>query len=77
MENPKQRVLQIIFDQRSVSDSTIALQVADQLNEQEVAALTSRLEQQGLIAEQAFSAGRWHITEAGEAAVAKIESSGG
>ncbi len=71
MENPKQRVLQIIFDQRSVSDSTIALQVGDQLNEKEVAALTSRLEQQGLIAEQPFSAGRWHITEAGEAAVAK------
>ena len=47
METPKQRVLRIIFEQRSVSDSTIALQVSDQLDESEVAALTSRLEQIG------------------------------
>ena len=55
--------------QRSVSDATIAMQVKELLSEQEVEALTKRLEKQGLLAESEFAAGRWHVTDAGRSAL--------
>jgi DNA-binding Lrp family transcriptional regulator len=69
MESTTQRILEIVLDQRSVSDATIAMQVKDLLSEQEVEALTKRLEKQGLLAESEFAAGRWHVTDAGRSAL--------
>jgi hypothetical protein len=64
-----QRILEIVLDQRSVSDATIAMQVADLLSERDVEALTKRLEKQGLLAESEYAAGRWHVTDAGRGAL--------
>jgi hypothetical protein len=69
MQAIHQRILEIVLDQRSVSDGTIALQVTDELQGSDIASHTSRLQSRGLIAESPLAAGRWHITDAGRSAL--------
>lgn len=73
MQAIPRRILEIVLDQRSVTDHTIALQVSDQCTASEVAAHTGRLEQQGLIAQSDFAAGRWHVTDAGRSALEQAD----
>ncbi len=68
-ETPR-KILEIVLDQRSVSDETIAPQVDPAWTEDDVCRLTAKLRRQGLIAETAYASDRWSITEAGRAALA-------
>ena len=68
-ETPR-KILEIVLDQRSVSDETIAPQVNPAWTEDDVCRLTAKLRRQGLIAETAYASDRWSITEAGRAALA-------
>lgn len=65
------KILEIVLDQRSVSDETIAPQVDPAWKEEDVCRLTAKLKRQGLIAESAYASDRWSITEEGRAALAK------
>lgn len=67
-ETPR-KILEIVLDQRSVSDETIAPQVDPAWKEDDVCRLTARLKRQGLIAEVAYASDRWTITDAGRAAL--------
>jgi len=69
MESLKQRILEIVLDQRSVADETIALQVADELDGSDIAVHTKRLQRQGLIELPPLASGRWQITDAGRSAL--------
>ena len=68
-ETPR-KILEIVLDQRSVSDETIAPQINPAWTEDDVCRLTAKLKRQGLIAETAYASDRWSITEAGRAALA-------
>ena len=68
-ETPR-KILEIVLDQRSVSDETIAPQVNPAWKEDDVCRLTAKLKRQGFIAETAYASDRWSITEAGRAALA-------
>jgi hypothetical protein len=68
IERIPRRILEIVLEQRSVSDETIAAQIED-CTGRDIASHTVALDKQGLIAEAAFSAGRWRITDAGRAAL--------
>gem|GEM_PF-4542862 len=69
MESIKQRILEIVLDQRSVADETIAMQVSDELDGSDIAVHTKRLQKQGLITLTALASGRWQITDAGRNAL--------
>lgn len=69
METIKQRILEIVLDQRSVADETIAPQVVDELDGSDIAMHTKRLREQGLITLPALASGRWQITDAGRKAL--------
>jgi hypothetical protein len=69
MEAIKQRILEIVLDQRSVADETIAMQVADELGGTDIAVHTKRLQKQGLITLPPLASGRWQITDAGRNAL--------
>ena len=68
-ETPR-KILEIVLDQRSVSDETIAPQVDPAWKEDDVCRLTAKLKRQGLIAETAYASDRWSITDEGRAALA-------
>lgn len=68
-ETPR-RILEIVLDQRSVSDETIAPQIDPAWKEDDVCRLTSKLKRQGLIAETAYASDRWSITDEGRAVLA-------
>ncbi len=67
-ETPR-KILEIVLDQRSVSDETIAPQINPAWTEDDVCRLTAKLRRQGLIAESAYASDRWSITDAGRAAL--------
>lgn len=69
MDPLQQRILEIVLDQRSVADETIALQVTDELGASDIAAHTKRLAKQGLITLPPLASGRWQVTEAGRKAL--------
>ncbi len=69
MEHVKQRILEIVLDQRSVADETIALQLTAELNGRDIAVHTKRLQKQGLITLPPLASGRWQITDAGRDAL--------
>ncbi|MDP2711609.1 MAG: hypothetical protein Q8O56_10355 [Solirubrobacteraceae bacterium] len=69
LEGIPKRIVEIVLEQRSVSDSTIKLQIDDLTSDKAVAAQTAKLQKQGLIAENPLAAGRWHITDAGRSAL--------
>jgi hypothetical protein len=69
MDSLRQRILEIVLDQRSVADETIALQVKDELAGSDIAVHTKRLQSQGLITLTALASGRWQITDAGRRAL--------
>src|ERR1700709_613878 len=64
---PRQ-ILEIVLDQRWVSDETIAPQVNPAWKEDDVCRLTAKLRRQGLIAEVAYASDRWTITDEARAA---------
>jgi hypothetical protein len=66
----QRRILEIVLDQRSVSDEVIAPQVHAGWTENEVCRLTVKLRNQGLLAETAYASDRWSITDAGRTALA-------
>lgn len=68
-ETPR-RILEIVLDQRSVSDETIAPQINPAWKDGDVCRLTAKLKRQGLLAETAYASDRWSITDAGRAALA-------
>ena len=70
LDDTQRRILEIVLDQRSVSDDTIAPQVNPAWTEDDVCRLTAKLKRQGLIAETMYASGRWSITEEGQAALA-------
>jgi len=69
MDPIQQRILEIVLDQRSVADETIALQVADALAGSAIGVHTKRLQRQGLITLPPLASGRWQITDAGRDAL--------
>jgi hypothetical protein len=69
MDSIQQRILEIVLDQRSVADETIALQVADELGGTDISVHTKRLERRGLITLPPLASGRWQITDAGRDAL--------
>lgn len=69
MDHIQQRILEIVLDQRSVADETIALQITAELRGTDVAVHTKRLQRQGLIEFPALASGRWQITDAGRSAL--------
>jgi len=69
MDLISQRILEIVLDQRSVADETIALQITAELDGSGVAKHTKRLERQGLITLPPLASGRWQITDAGRNAL--------
>ena len=70
LDETQRRILDIVLDQRSVSDETIAPQVNPAWTEDDVCRLTAKLKRQGLIAETAYASDRWSITDEGRAALA-------
>ncbi len=70
LDETQRRILEIVLDQRSVSDETIAPQVKPGWKEDDVNRLTAKLKRQGLIAETMYASDRWSITEEGRAALA-------
>ena len=70
MIDPTQkRILEIVLDQRSVSDEVIAPQVQAGWTEGDVCRLTVKLRNQGLLAETAYASDRWSITDEGRSAL--------
>jgi hypothetical protein len=69
LDETQRSILEIVLDQRSVSDETIAPQVNPAWKEDDVCRITAKLKRQGLIAETAYASDRWSITEAGRAAL--------
>ncbi len=69
MDPIEQRILEIVLDQRSVADETIALQITAELDGSDVAVHTKRLKKQGLITLPPLASGRWQITDAGRSAL--------
>ena len=65
----QQRILEIVLDQRSVSDEVIAPQVQTGWTEDDVCRLTVKLRKLGLLAETAYASDRWTITDAGRSAL--------
>jgi hypothetical protein len=65
----QKRILEIVLDQRSVSDEVIAPQVQAGWTEDDVCRLTVRLRNQGLLAETAYASDRWSITDEGRTAL--------
>jgi DNA-binding Lrp family transcriptional regulator len=69
LDETQRKILEIVLDQRSVANETIAPQVDPGWTEDDVSRLTAKLKRQGLIAETAYASDRWSITEAGRAAL--------
>lgn len=70
MIDPTQRrILEIVLDQRSVSDDVIAPQVQAGWTQDDVCRLTVKLRNQGLLAETAYASDRWSITDEGRGAL--------
>ncbi len=63
------RILEIVLDQRSVSDEVIAPQVQAGWTEDDVCRLTVKLRKQGLLVETAYASDRWTITDEGRSAL--------
>jgi hypothetical protein len=63
------RILEIVLEQRSVSDDVIAPQVQAGWTEEDVCRLTVRLRKQGLLVETAYASDRWTITDEGRSAL--------
>jgi hypothetical protein len=69
LDETQRKILEIVLDQRSVADETIAPQVNPGWTADDVCRLTAKLKRQGLIAETAYASDRWSITDAGRAAL--------
>lgn len=69
MDLISQRILEIVLDQRSVADETIALQLTAELDGDKITTHTRRLERRGLITLPPLASGRWQITDAGRNAL--------
>jgi hypothetical protein len=69
LDDTMKRILEIVLDQRSVSDDVIAPQVQAGWTEADVARLTVRLRKQGLLEETAYASDRWTITDEGRSAL--------
>ena len=63
------RILEIVLEQRSVSDEVIAPQVQSGWTEDDVCRLTVKLRNQGLLTETAYASDRWTITDEGRTAL--------
>ena len=71
LDETQKKILEIVLDQRSVSDEVIAPQVQPGWTEDDVCRLTVKLRKQGLLAETAYASDRWSITDAGREALAE------
>lgn len=69
IDDVMKRILEIVLEQRSVSDDVIAPQVKPGWTEEDVCRLTVRLRKQGLLEETAYASDRWTITEEGRTAL--------
>jgi hypothetical protein len=69
LDPTQKRILEIVLEQRSVSDDVIAPQVQAGWTEDDVGRLTVRLRKQGLLAETAYASDRWTITDEGRSAL--------
>jgi len=69
LDDVTKRILEIVLEQRSVSDDVIAPQVKSGWTEEDVCRLTVRLRKQGLLEETAYASDRWTITEEGRTAL--------
>jgi hypothetical protein len=69
LDETQRKILEIVLDQRSVADETIAPQVNAGWTADDISRLTSKLKRQGLLAETAYASDRWSITDAGRAAL--------
>jgi len=65
----QKRILEIVLDQRSVSDDVIAPQVQAGWTEDDVCRLTVKLRKLGLLVETAYASDRWTITDDGRSAL--------
>jgi hypothetical protein len=70
LDPTQKRILEIVLDQRSVSDEVIAPQLQAGWTEDDVCRLTVKLRNQGLLAETAYASDRWTITDEGRSALA-------
>jgi len=69
LDPTQRRILEIVLDQRSVSDDVIAPQVQAGWTEDDVCRLTVKLRKEGLLEETAYASDRWSITDAGREAL--------
>ncbi len=69
LDPTQKRILEIVLDQRSVSDDVIAPQVQAGWTEDDVCRLTVKLRKHGLLVETAYASDRWSITDAGRSAL--------
>ena len=70
IDDTQKRILEIVLDQRSVSDDVIAPQLQAGWTEDDVCRLTVKLRKAGLIVETAYASDRWTITDEGRSALA-------